>query len=274
MSQMPTMFTAGLAKYDPFWATNDCEVSKLRYLPIMADFKLTASMRLKDQDIAFWIRVDFIKPNKVLPQSGSHALNLPEGLFSMAHLLQDLNSPMPVNDINPAYMYSWTKCAKSQWIKMQATPGMTENRTIIRHKTFRIKFPKKVINVETDTPYSYANDSILTNIPRKMARTRCGRSSPSTANTRLRTNSRSDSHVLSTSATSTAPPTKANPPPTGLRIRPPHAGPQARKRSRKTSSRQLTQPATPGRRFSREAPFLAAGRLRGYRVITYASEFF
>ena len=31
---MPSSFTAGLAKYDPFWATNDCEVSKLRYLPI------------------------------------------------------------------------------------------------------------------------------------------------------------------------------------------------------------------------------------------------
>ena len=44
-AQTPTMFTAGLAKYDPFWATNDCEVSKLRYLPIKVDYHLTMRAR-------------------------------------------------------------------------------------------------------------------------------------------------------------------------------------------------------------------------------------
>ena len=64
---MPTMFTAGLAKYDQFstLATNDCEVSKLRYLPIKVDYQLTVSARCQEMNIPIWIRIDFLKPNEL-----------------------------------------------------------------------------------------------------------------------------------------------------------------------------------------------------------------
>jgi len=163
-SSIPSKFTGALAKYDQFWATNDCEVSKLRYLPIKCDYTMTVSTHMTEQDMPRWIRVDFIKPNKILPQSGSHALNLPEGIFSFSDLLNTYAQPHRVNAINPIL---WRKCAKSKWINLKASAGQSSTTDVIRHAKFSIRFPNKVINVETDTPYSYANDTILTNIPRK-----------------------------------------------------------------------------------------------------------
>ncbi|AXQ66425.1 MAG: putative capsid protein [Cressdnaviricota sp.] len=163
-SIVPSKFTGNLAKYNQFWATNDCEVSKLRYLPIKCEYTLTISTNMAEQDSPRWIRVDFVKPNKILPQTGSHALNLPEGIFSFSELLNGPAQPNKVNDINPLY---WKRCHKPQWISLKANAGQTSATSVIRHKKFNIYFPNKVINVETDTPYSYANDSILTNISRK-----------------------------------------------------------------------------------------------------------
>ncbi|AXQ65668.1 MAG: putative capsid protein [Circoviridae sp.] len=162
-TQMPSQFTGGLAKYDQFWATNDCEVSKLRYLPIKCDFKLTLSGRLSETDVPIWVRVDFLRPNRVLPSSGSHDLNLPSGLYSLAHQITTINDPVAVNDINPLY---WRKVRKSKWLKLSPRAGNSSDRTIQAFSSFSIRFPSKVINVETDTPYSYANDSMLTNVPR------------------------------------------------------------------------------------------------------------
>lgn len=163
-TKVPNKFTGALAKYDQFWATNDCEVSKLRYLPIKCDYTLTISTNMADQDSPRWLRVDFVKPNKIIPQTGSHALNLPEGIFSFSELLNNSGQPHRVNDINPIY---WRKIHKPQWINLKANSGQDSTTSVIRHKTFTIRFPNKVINVETDTPYSYANDTILTNIARK-----------------------------------------------------------------------------------------------------------
>ena len=162
-AKMPSIFTAGLAKYDPFWATNDAEVSKMRYLPLRAEFKFQLSARVNENWDAFWVRLDFIAPRKVLPTSASHSLNLPDGLFSMKALLTTPAEPINTNDINSLY---WRKVAKTQWVKIKAAPGEATDRSVVRHKTVNIKFPKRVINCETDTPYSYTNDTILSNVPR------------------------------------------------------------------------------------------------------------
>ncbi|AXQ66308.1 MAG: putative capsid protein [Circoviridae sp.] len=160
----PNGFTGTDTKFNPFWGANDCEVSKLRYLPIKCEMVFNFTQKMKVTDMPRWIRIDFLTPRKVIPQSDAHSLNLPEGLYSMGQLIgyPEFSTAIP-NKINYTY---WRPVMKTQWVKF--TPQLSTSDVVINRRFNKtIKFPNEVINVETDTPYSYANDSINTNTPRR-----------------------------------------------------------------------------------------------------------
>ena len=150
-------------KYDPFWAsTSDDHVSNKRYLPIKASFLFSVSQRMQVTDPNAWVRIDFITPKKVLPETIAHSLNLPSGLYSMSHLAED--EMQNRNKINTQY---WRHICKTKWIQLKSLNATTDT-LVDKHYSKTIYFPKKVIECEIDTP-GISNDSIFTNIPRKQA---------------------------------------------------------------------------------------------------------
>jgi len=174
----PSFFSSTDAKYNPLWAMNDCEVSKNRYLPLKAEYKFKITMKMAVTDPVRWMRIDFLTPRKIIPTSEAHTLNLPEGLYSMGYIINgdsggtlsgnpatNLLHAVAPNKINYTY---WKPVQKTKWIKFRPQLS-TSDVDIIRHVNCDMTFPNKVINVETDTPYSVAVDTITTNTPRSQA---------------------------------------------------------------------------------------------------------
>lgn len=163
----PTYFTASDGKYNPLWAMNDCEVSTLRYLPIKAQYTFNLSQKMMVTEQPRWFRVDFLTPKKHIPTSDAHSLNLPDGLYSMSRLMSDAQTEAKPLDNKINYTY-WRSVHRTKWMKF--TPQLSTTDVYITRKfDVTLNFPNKVINVETDTPYSYVEDTILTNTPRNQA---------------------------------------------------------------------------------------------------------
>ena len=68
------------------------------------------------------------------------------------------------NKINPLY---WRHVCKTKWIKVSSRSPTPVDIDVFKYWTQTIKFPNRVLNVETDTPGT-TNDSIYTNLSRKL----------------------------------------------------------------------------------------------------------
>lgn len=158
-----TWFQGADAHFDPHWAMRDDTVSHTRYHAVSTTLEWKFGMKLNTTDTPRWVRIDFITPKKILPNSSSHTLNLPEGAYSLSNLLNwpKYDAPEKENHINPLY---WKKVAKTQWVKFSPHLSSTDV-DVIRHLKTYLKF-NQTINCEIDTPYT-TTDSVVTNTARK-----------------------------------------------------------------------------------------------------------
>lgn len=116
---------------DPHWASEDDLVSQEVYQPLGT--KVTFEFAISNVPANMWnqyIRIDIVKPRKILNISTQHHLKMPTGLGQFSYLAE--NSMLKRNFINPTY---W-KTVKTIWIPVSNNTGAAKyfqvTRTITR----------------------------------------------------------------------------------------------------------------------------------------------
>lgn len=176
-----TQTLANFQKYNPpslspvynQWANaQDDTVSRVAYTPISATYKFSFDMNMTPSAKAFWIRIDFITPNKILNQTTVRSLALPNSLPGFGNLAVDLFDDK--NYINPTY---WKMIKKPIFLKFENTsdtqgatsgnpPTPNANRNIKRYASCHFSFPNKVIKLDMDD-YATSGETVLSNMALK-----------------------------------------------------------------------------------------------------------
>lgn len=140
---------------------NDDSVSRTAYLPISATYKFEFNINIAPNDKAFWVRVDVIKPARLLLNSTVHQHMLPHSLPGFANLCTD--NMHDRNYINPTY---WRHVCKPKFIKLEQHKAATQNSDVRRFYSLNLKFPNKLIRADMDD-YADTGENARTNIPLK-----------------------------------------------------------------------------------------------------------
>ena len=125
-------------KFNTWSGCNDDEVSHNIYQPLSASYRFSFNMDMKPSDEDVYIRIDVLKPRKVLRTSTDHEYNLPQSLPGFAYLAE--NAMVNRNRINTTYWGNYQ--VKTKWIKMSATKDLQadSDRKVTRRAGFNLKF--------------------------------------------------------------------------------------------------------------------------------------
>ena len=98
-------------RFNNWMGALDDEVSKEVYQPLSASYQFSFRCKMKPEDPPTWIRLDYLRPKKILRTSTDHEFNLPQAMPGFAYLAQDEMAHR--NRINREY---WT--VKTKWVKI------------------------------------------------------------------------------------------------------------------------------------------------------------
>lgn len=132
--------------YNPHWGSMDDVVSSEVHTPVSTSLLFEFSQALWNSSTPTWIRIDVVKPRKVVEKSPQHLLTMPEGLPQFQQLA--CNDVRNRNTINSTY---WGHVVKTKWIKLQSTSqSATTALTVIRRCRINLKFPQKQFKTDFD----------------------------------------------------------------------------------------------------------------------------
>lgn len=171
-------------RFDQWAMAQDDTLKKTHFLPIRGDYEMDFVIPKEEiQDMDTWVRIDFVRPGKILPNTSQHEFNLPNSLPGFNGLAKD--SMLERNSYNPLYH---KRFMKTKWLKfprqvpkyMQyedslvasqvstTQPGHHTNESRYMATTRKLKFsfkpPKKVVHLNVE---NNAFQDFRTNIPIK-----------------------------------------------------------------------------------------------------------
>lgn len=134
--------------FNPHWSNRSETVSQTVYQPVYTKVMFEFSASLKSTDQPVWIRLDFVKPKKILPKSAQHMLMMPDGLPQFTQLADDA-----IHDRNTVNTTYWSHVVKTKWIKLNNsdTGASTNEKVITKRCSIKMSFPKKYLKTDFDT---------------------------------------------------------------------------------------------------------------------------